>query len=161
MSSIDIAEREITAAELERIKVGFDEHAIEHGNPKETADRFAFVAVDGERFVGSSSGLVYKKTAGYSNWFYITDLFVEKPFRGQGIGSELLQLLEKRVMSLGVRNIWTWTAGYEAPEFYKKQGYQVFCEMDNWYSSGHSRIGLWKALGPSSRSNKPDAGDGK
>ena len=30
--------------------------------------------------------------------------------------------------------------------FYKKQGYQVFIEMDDWYTSGHSRIGFRKAL---------------
>ena len=96
--------------------------------------------------MGCSSGLVYLKTTGYSNWFYLTDLFVEKPFRGRGIGAELLQRLEKRVFSLGIGNIWTWTSGYEAPDFYQKQGYEIFCEMDQWYSSGHSRIGFRKAL---------------
>ncbi len=42
--------------------------------------------------------------------------------------------------------MWTWTAGYEAPGFYLKHGYEVFCEMPDYYSSGHSRIGLRKAL---------------
>ena len=148
MSGISIVEREPTEAELARMAVGFDEHAIEHGNPTETPERYGFVVMDGEKFVGCSSGLAYRKTVGYADWFYITDLFIEKTSRGQGVGAELLRKLEERVASLGIGNVWTWTAGYEAPGFYKKQGYEVFCEMDKWYSSGHSRIGLRKALLP-------------
>ena len=148
MDSIIIAEREMTDEELARMKSGFEEHAIEHGNPKDTSERFGFVAVDGEKFIGCSSGLAYKKAVGYGNWFYITDLFVEKPFRGRGLGAELLRRLEERVVSLGIGNIWTWTAGYEAPSFYQKEGYEVFFEMDDWYSSGHSRVGLRKELSP-------------
>ena len=138
----------MTGAEFARMKAGFDEHGSEHGNPKETSERFGFVAMEGERFVGTSSGLAYCRTTGYSDWFYITDLFVDKAFRGQGHGAELLQELEQKVASLGIGHCWTWTAGYEAPGFYKKQGYEVFCEMDNWYSSGHSRVGLRKTLSP-------------
>ena len=146
MSDISIVERELTEPELRRIRAGFDEHAIENGNPPEKRERFGFVAMDHGLFVGCSSGLAYLKTMGYSNWFYITDMFVEKPFRGRGIGAELLRQLEERVSSRGIGNIWTWTAGYEAPGFYQKQGYEVFCEMADWYSSGHSRFGLRKAL---------------
>ena len=148
MSRIDIVERDATHAELAKLKAGFDEHAIEHGNPPEISDRYSFVAMDGETYVGSASGLAYRKTEGYSNWFYLTDLYVEKPYRGQGLGAELLRELEEKVASLDIGNIWTWTAGYEAPGFYKKQGYKIFVEMDDWYSSGHSRVGLKKALNP-------------
>ena len=75
-----------------------------------------------------------------------TDLYIEKPFRGQSLGTELLRKLEERASSLGIGNIWTWTAGYEAPGFYMKQEYDIFFEMDDWYSSGHSRVGLRKTL---------------
>ncbi|PON14364.1 histone acetyltransferase [Candidatus Entotheonella serta] len=135
----------MTEAEFTRMTAGFDEHAIEHGNPKETSERFGFVAMNREKFVGCSSGLAYKKVIGYGNWFYLTELFIETPFRGQCLGAELLRKLEERVASLGIRNVWTWTASYEAPGFYKKQGYEIFCEMDNWYASDHSRVGLRKA----------------
>lgn len=142
----NIIEREMTDVELAQTKAGFYEHAIEHGNPIEASERFGFVAMEGEKFVGCSSGLAYRKTTGYGNWFYITDLFIKKSFRGRGLGAKLLRKLEKKAGSLGIGNIWTWTAGYEAPGFYKKQGYEIFCEMDNWYSTGHSRIGFKKAL---------------
>ena len=146
MTSIGITEREMTEAEFARMNAGFDEHGAEHGNPKETSERHGFVATDGDTFVGCSSGLAYRKAVGFGNWLYITDLFVEKDFRGRGIGAKLLRALEERVACLGIGNIWTWTAGYEAPGFYRKQGYETFCEMPDWYTSGHSRIGLRKAL---------------
>ena len=146
MTSISTVEREMTEAELARVNAGFDEHTIEHGNPIETSERFGFVVMDGERFVGCSSGLAYRNDNGYSNWFFITDLFIERTYRKQGLGAATLRKLEERVAALGIKNIWTWTAAYEAPGFYKKQGYEVFCELEDWYSSGHSRVGLRKAL---------------
>ena len=146
MSSISIVEREMAETEFVRMKTGFDEHAIEHGNPVETAERFGFVVVDGELFVGCSSGLAYKNDRGYSNWFFITDLFIERPYRKQGLGAAVLKKLEERAATLAIKIIWTWTAGFEAPEFYKNQGYEVFCELEDWYASGHSRVGLRKAL---------------
>jgi hypothetical protein len=48
---------------------------------------------------------------------------------------------------LGVDRIYTWTAGFEAPAFYAKNAYEVFGELENYYPTGHSRIGLRKTLG--------------
>jgi len=48
---------------------------------------------------------------------------------------------------LGVDRIYTWTAGFEAPAFYAKNAYEVFGELENYYPTGHSRIGLRKILG--------------
>jgi GNAT superfamily N-acetyltransferase len=147
MSMIDIVEREMTQAEFDRMNAGFDEHGTEFGNPPVPQLRYGFVATDAGTFVGCATGI----TDGNGTWFYLTDLFVEKPFRGRGLGSALLRALECRVAALGVRRIWTWTAGYGAPGFYAKQGYQILCQMDNWYASGHARVGLWKSLPPPAR----------
>lgn len=94
MSNISFVEREMTEAELVRERSGFDEHTIEHGNPVEVSERFGFVALDSTKFIGCSSGLAYKYENGYCNWFYLTDLFVELPYRKQGLGAVLLQKLE-------------------------------------------------------------------
>lgn len=142
MSSILFLEREMTEAEYAREQVGFDEHAAEFGNPPYSAERVTIVAMDGERFIGCASGLSNDN----KTWFYLTDLYLEKPYRGRGLGAEILAMIERKMASLGYKHIWTWTAGYEAPGFYKKQGYVIFSEFENWYPSGHSRVGLWKDL---------------
>lgn len=146
MNEIRIVERDIATDELAQEKVGFDENARDHNVEIQTSERFGYVALDDEKFIGCSSGLAYKNGDAFSGWFYLTDLFVEKVYRSRGIGAQLLKALEEKIAELGVAKIWTWTAGYEAPGFYKKQGYVVFAEMEAWYSDGSSRVGLRKEL---------------
>lgn len=142
MCAIEFIEREMTDAEYAREQDGFNEHAAEFGNPPLIPERHTIVVLKDGQFIGCASGLVNDN----KTWFYLTDLFVEKAHRGQGLGAQVLSRLERKMASLGFQHIWTWTAGYEAPGFYKKQGYTVFSEFDNWYPSGHSRVGLWKKL---------------
>jgi GNAT superfamily N-acetyltransferase len=138
--TIQILEREMTAAEYARELAGFREHALEYGIPDLPETRHGFVALDGAAFIGSVSGLHYGK------WFYLTDLWLEKPYRKQGYGAALLRKMEEKAKQQGVKHIWTWTAGYEAAPFYQKQGYTIFCEFEDYYPTGHSRIGLRKQL---------------
>ncbi|MTB51160.1 GNAT family N-acetyltransferase [Lewinella sp. W8] len=146
MSDITLTFRDLSPAELSRMRAGFDEHTLEMGAAVQTADRFGFVAMDGDKFVGCSSGLAYENGAEYSGWFYLTDLFVEAQYRKRGIGASLLLRLEREVFRRGVRHVYTWTAGYEAPGFYHRQGYTTFAELEHWYSDGSSRVALRKTL---------------
>jgi GNAT superfamily N-acetyltransferase len=146
MNKINLIDRDMTSKELDQMRAGFDENSQENGVAIQESDRFGFVALKGELFVGCVSGLAYRNGDEYSGWFYLTDLFVKKDYRLQGLGTALLTALEKKITPIDVSHIWTWTAGYEAPEFYTKQGYQVFAEMENWYSDGSSRVGLRKKL---------------
>jgi len=145
-STITIVEREMTTAELDLMNAGFNANSLDNGNPIETSERHGFVAIDGSQFIGCSSGLATKNGDAYNGWFYLTDLYVEKYYRRKGHGKTLLGRLEDKIRRLGIRNIWTWTAGYEAPGFYQKQGYDVFAEFNAWYATGHSRLGLRKRL---------------
>lgn len=143
---INFSYREMTATEFKREQAAFDEHGLEFGNPPETSERHGFVATDNDKFIGCSSGLAQKTKDGYNQYFFLTDLLVEKEYRKHGYGEKLLRLLEEDIKKLGIVYIWTWTAGYEAPDFYLKQGYNIFATFENWYPSGHSRVGLIKKL---------------
>ena len=145
---ISFAFREMTDAEFKREQVAFDEQGAEFGNPPEKQERFGFVATDTAKFVGCSSGLLHRNNDEYSKYFYLSDLLVENVYRKQAIGKQLLALLEDKVRELGCEYVWTWTAGYEAPEFYLKQGYSVFATFENFYPSGHARVGFIKSLKP-------------
>lgn len=52
MTTIHFIERAMTEAEFARMNAGFDEHTIEHGNPVQTSERYGFVALDSDIFVG-------------------------------------------------------------------------------------------------------------
>jgi ribosomal protein S18 acetylase RimI-like enzyme len=138
--------REMTDEEFKREQVAFDEHGLEFGNPPDKQERFGFVATDNGAFVGCSSGLAQKNNEKYDKYFYLSDLLVEKKYRKSGHGQKLLELLEEKVKLLGIEYVWTWTAGYEAPTFYLKQGYKVFTTFENYYPSGHARVGFIKKL---------------
>ncbi len=144
MSKTEFVEREMSDAEFARMNAGFNEHTLEHGNPVQTSDRYGFVLMDGSTFIGCSSGLVTKNGNVCNGWFYLTDLFVEKPYRTQGFGAALLRKLEERVAPLEVIHFLVITAGYEAPGFYQKQGYQIVFEQEDFYATGHSRVMLKK-----------------
>jgi GNAT superfamily N-acetyltransferase len=139
-------EREMTDAEFKREQTAFDEYGLEFGNPPGKEERIGFVATDNGIFVGASSGLTFHAHGKYGKYFYLSDLLVEKPYRNKGTGKELLQLLEKKIKTLGIEWIWTWTAEFEAEKFYIKEGYKVFTRFEDFYLSGHSRIGLLKKL---------------
>lgn len=142
MPNFQFIERDMTTAELVQMNADFDRHATQYGNPPVPSQRYGFVLLDGDAFIGCASGL----TNDNDEWFYLTDLFIEETYRGRRLGAKILRTLENRLFENGAKHIWTWTAGYETPGFYKKQGYSIFVEMKNWYVSGHARVGLWKKL---------------
>ncbi len=140
MNDISISERDISAAELAIMQAGFEQHQVEHGVPVETAKRYTAAAMAGTHFIGCASGLRYHE------WLYLTDLWLDTPYRKQGLGKALLENLESQAIKEGIKQIYTWTAGYEAPGFYKRQGYNIFCELENYYPTGDSCVGFRKAL---------------
>lgn len=136
----------MTDAEYRRELEAFDEHAVEFGNPPEEQERLGFVATENGKFVGASSGLVQKDQGRYGKYFYLSDLLVEKAYRKRGYGKKLLALLEEKIKQMDIEYIWTWTAEYEAETFYTQQGYAVFTRFENFFFSGHAKVGLIKKV---------------
>lgn len=146
MNNISIEHRQLTAEEVEQVNSGFDALSFEEDVELESTERMSLAAMYGNRLVGCSSGLAHKNGKHYSGWFHLTDLFIEKEFRNQGLGSTLLKELEQKLRMIGVENIWLWTSGVPTIRFYERHGYSQFVEMENWYSDGSSRIGLRKTI---------------
>ena len=146
MNNIHIINREMTPAEFSRMNAGFDEHTLDNNVDIQQSERFGFVGLHGDSFIGCSSGLAYKNGKTYSGWFFLTDLFVEKDYRSQGIGSKLLISLEDQIAAIGVSHIYLWTSHDGAINFYRRHGYGTFAQMENWYSDGKGRIGMRKDL---------------
>lgn len=79
------------------------------------------------------------------DWFYINLMFVKQELRGQGYGHRLLTLAEEEAQKRGARHAYLDTFSFQAPDFYKKHGYEIFGELKE-FPPGHERYYLTKQL---------------
>ncbi|MEJ2600435.1 MAG: GNAT family N-acetyltransferase [Anaerolineales bacterium] len=81
----------------------------------------------------------------YWDWLYIDLLWVKDELRGRGYGHRLLTQVEQAARQQGATNAYLDTFSFQAPEFYKRYGYQVFGELED-FPLGHRRYFLRKRL---------------
>ncbi|MED7823696.1 GNAT family N-acetyltransferase [Streptomyces chiangmaiensis] len=87
----------------------------------------------------------------WMTWLYVAYLWVDDRHRGTGLGTRLLAEAERvareeRVCTAARLETWD----FQAPEFYKKQGYDVVCVIPD-YPPGITEYTLTKRFG------RPDA----
>lgn len=80
---------------------------------------FAFVAKEGNKIIGIITGNSYYKEV------HISDLIVLEHYRNKHIGSKLMETVEIYYKNKGFENINLTTYGFQAPEFYKKCGFEI------------------------------------
>ena len=61
----------------------------------------------------------------YYNEVHIGDLIIDKRYRKIGLGSKLVNAVECEYSNKGYDKITLTTFGFQAPEFYKKLGYEL------------------------------------
>jgi GNAT superfamily N-acetyltransferase len=83
--------------------------------------------------------------ATYWDWLYIDLMWIREDLRGQGYGQQLLQLAEDEARKRGAKNAYLDTFSFQSPNFYKKNGYYFFGELQN-FPPGHQRYFLTKKL---------------
>lgn len=81
-------------------------------------------------------------------WLRLELLWVDEPLRGTGLGSRLLAAAEAQAVELGARHAGVETFDWQAPQFYRKQGY-VEASRVNDYVDGHALFFFRKPLGTS------------
>jgi GNAT superfamily N-acetyltransferase len=81
----------------------------------------------------------------YWDWFYIDLLWLREDLRGHGYGHRLLTLAEDEARQRGAKSAYLDTFSFQAPDFYKQHGYQVFGELHD-FPHGHQRYFLTKRL---------------
>ena len=85
--------------------------------------------------------------AGYT-WAGISELkqmWVDKPYRGRGYASALLNAFIEEACSRGVRRIWVASYDFQAPGMYEKAGFQRMAEFKEW-PEGHVNVVLCKTI---------------
>lgn len=95
------------------------------------------------------TGAVVGGLWGRTCWsFLIVELlFVPEACRGQGIGARLLQAAEEEAMRRGCYGAWLDTFSFQAPDFYRRQGYTLFGTIED-YPRTHARHFFRKELVP-------------
>jgi len=79
------------------------------------------------------------------NWLFINLMWIHEELRGCGYGHQLLIAAEEEGRKRGATNAYLDTFSFQAPEFYKKHGYQVYGVLED-FPPGHQRYYLTKKL---------------
>lgn len=83
----------------------------------------------------------------YWGWMYVDILWVDENHRKQGIGSKLLAEAEREAMRRRCHHVHLDTMSWQAPDFYKKHGYEVIGILPD-IPKGNQKYLLQKALYP-------------
>jgi GNAT superfamily N-acetyltransferase len=119
------------------------------GTPQEREDPLHLWATDA---AGELAGGLVGHT--WTSWLHVALLWVDERHRGTGLGGRLLAEAERIAREeRGCRAARLETWDFQAPEFYKKQGYEVVCVIPD-YPPGITEYTLTKRL---SRSAGPPA----
>lgn len=81
----------------------------------------------------------------YWGWMYVDILWVHEDHRRRGIGSRLLAEAEQEAARRGCHHVHLDTMSWQAPEFYKKLGYEVVGVLPD-IPKGHEKYLLQKSL---------------
>ena len=81
----------------------------------------------------------------YWGWLHIDILWVDEKFRRKNIGSQLLIAAENEAKKRGCHSVHVDTMSWQAPEFYKKHGYELISELNN-IPNGYKKFHFIKRL---------------
>ena len=76
-------------------------------------------------------------------WLFTQLLAVPDGARGQGVGTQLMQMAEREAKARGCHSAWLDTFEFQARPFYERLGYVCFGELPN-YPAGFSRFFMKK-----------------
>jgi len=113
----------LTDKEKQALETAFKEYDQEHNVIYPPEIPLSILAYDKDKLIGAAVGRIW------ANWLYISDLWVAKDYRQQGIAKKLLHDLETEAKKHHVIGSHTWTASYNAPDFYQKHGYELALEL--------------------------------
>ena len=110
------------------------------GIVKNKKKEYSFAVFEEEHQIGGITGRIY------GNTFHISLLAVNEGYRKNGIGKILLEKLENIANDEKIKHLTVSTQDYQALEFYKKYGFNVFGKLVNAPFDGTTKYYLEKVL---------------
>ena len=127
------------AADVQKLSQGLDGHAFAQAGVAPPDPLAIFLYDEGGRIVGGLHARVWDGVLD------ISLLWVHEDYRGEGYGRQLMAAAEAEGFKRGCERAELRTFSYQAPEFYRKAGYEEFHVSEN-YPRGHSRHYFRKTL---------------
>ncbi|TGD18373.1 GNAT family N-acetyltransferase [Levilactobacillus suantsaiihabitans] len=100
----------------------------------------AMGAYDGDRLIG---GIIMRRRYDH---LAITQLAIDRAYRGQKIGTQLIRAAERLARDRHVINITLSTRSYQAVGFYEKCGYQIYGTLPDLPFAGVTTTYFYKRL---------------
>jgi GNAT superfamily N-acetyltransferase len=100
-----------------------------------------FLRDESENIVAAAAGHTWGETC------ELRQVWVAASLRGTGLGRRLMFEAEAEALRRGCRQLVLTTHSFQAPEFYRKLGFDVVSELPD-YPRGHSQKVLRKLLSP-------------
>jgi len=84
---------------------------------------------------------------GYDSWgwLHIELLWIDENYRGNDLATKLMTKMERYAALNGLNRIKLETGSFQALDFYKKLGFEVYAQLDD-YPIGHTNYHLKKLL---------------
>lgn len=98
-------------------------------------------------FLRDDANLILAELSGWT-WAQACEiriLWVHTSLRGQGYGKQLMEMAEVEARDRGCKAIYLASYSFQAPEFYRKLGFEVFAQLDD-FPPGHQHYHLVKRL---------------
>jgi GNAT superfamily N-acetyltransferase len=105
-----------------------------------------FLRDENGRVIGGADGWTWGATC------YVRHLYLPETMRGQGVGTKLMDLIEREALARGCEMIVLESHDFQAPEFYRRRGFVATGSVDG-YPRGHRNFTFVKTLRADARSN--------
>ena len=125
---------------LDAVRAGMRRHAESCVPWEEYVDLTIVARNDDGEIIGAALGETGR------TWLHIAVVWVDERYRGERLGTRLVNAMEAEAIARGCRSAYLDTFSYQAKPFYEKLGYDVFGTL-NEYPPGHQRHYMRKRLG--------------
>lgn len=125
-------------AEAERLGDGLEEYNEHHWPGHQPWQELGVFLREGDRTMGGLFGETY------AGWLFIRYFWIAEPLRRLRLGTGVIAAAEQRARERGCHSAYLDTFSFQAPDFYRKQGYAEFARLP--YPPKGERIWLRKRL---------------
>ena len=130
---------EANPADVEVLRAGLTEHTLSKNRERDYKILMVLLRDEAGNIVGG----LYGNTLW--GWLEISLLWVAESLRIGGYGSRIMAAAEQEALARGCRYAKVETFSFQALEFYRKHGYEVFAQLDD-FPEGESFYFLKKRL---------------